>query len=64
MGRGGDRPAGADRRRIRVTPVLPGCLRSVARAANIGGSFEELANREARTVTVRPPHVIPTRYLL
>ena len=33
----------------------------IARAADIGGNVEALANRQARRVAIRPPHTVPTR---
>jgi dienelactone hydrolase len=33
----------------------------LVRVANLGGRVESLADASARTVTVRPPHVVPTR---
>ena len=33
----------------------------IVRAANFGGRVEAFANARARTVDVRPPHVVPTR---
>jgi hypothetical protein len=34
----------------------------IVRAANLGGRAEAFANDHARTVTVEPPHIVPTRY--
>ena len=34
----------------------------IVRAANLGGRTEAFANEHARTVTVEPPHMVPTRH--
>ena len=34
----------------------------IARAANLGGRTEKIAEDLARTVTVEPRHKVPTRY--
>ena len=34
----------------------------VVRAANLGGRTEAFADEHARSVTVEPPHMVPTRY--
>jgi dienelactone hydrolase len=34
----------------------------IVRAANLGGPVEAIANHEARHITIRPPHLVPTRH--
>lgn len=43
-----------------VTPYVRAAS-LIVRAADLGGRVEAFANERARAVTVRPPHVVPTR---
>src|SRR5262245_28625795 len=43
-----------------VTPYVRAAS-LIVRAADLGGPVEAFANERARAVTVRPPHMVPTR---